>query len=353
MLPVEKTYGVITIFKSEHGYEFLLLQHADRAASWSFPKGHHEEGETPRETALRELQEETGIRDIELLTIPLIHEEYKVATGDSFNLKINEYFIGFVREKTVVIQESEIQKYLWVTYDEALKIVQYKERIRVLEQAQQYLNENTTQNKKLVIFDFDGVLVDTLEFSYQIHKSKNNNLTWERFQEFSNGNFHDGIESDIKKGKLAIPDDFYGQYKKGLEALAMHDILHNCILFLATNYRLAIVSSTKDEYITNFLIKENIAEYFSDILGVDIHKNKTIKIQMILEKYNLISRDAVLITDSLGDILEANECHVPSVAVTWGIHGQANLVKGNPASIIDNPQDLVGTIENILQSEIK
>lgn len=38
--------------------EFLLMRHPDR---WDLPKGHCEPGESFRETALRELEEETGI----------------------------------------------------------------------------------------------------------------------------------------------------------------------------------------------------------------------------------------------------------------------------------------------------
>jgi bis(5'-nucleosidyl)-tetraphosphatase len=46
--------------------EFLLMQHDDR---WDLPKGHVDPGETEMECALRELWEETGIkeRDIEVV----------------------------------------------------------------------------------------------------------------------------------------------------------------------------------------------------------------------------------------------------------------------------------------------
>ncbi len=202
---------------------------------------------------------------------------------------------------------------------------------------------------KLIIFDFDGVLANTIEFSYKIHTIKNKNLTFKQFQEYSTGNFHEGYEKAVKEGRHIPPDDFYGDYKKGLDVLTIEDILHDSILSLATNYRLMIISSTSSSYINDFLIKENLDGCFSDILGEDIHRSKIIKIRTALLKYNLSSNDAVFVTDTLGDIKEANECGVKSIGVTWGLHDKLILERGNPVRIINNPQDLVGTIENVLK----
>ncbi|MFA5841312.1 MAG: HAD hydrolase-like protein [Candidatus Paceibacterota bacterium] len=202
---------------------------------------------------------------------------------------------------------------------------------------------------KLVIFDFDGVLANTVEFSYNIHTKKNKDLTWKHFQDYSLGNFWEGYEKAVKDGKHIPADDFHGDYKKNLDMLTVEKILHDLILFLEKKYRLVIVSSTNSTHINDFLIRENIAECFSDILGADVHKNKTFKIKTILEKYNLSPVDTVFITDTLGDIKEATECKVGSIAVTWGLHDRLILEKGNPVHIIDNPQDLIEAIESVLK----
>lgn len=205
------------------------------------------------------------------------------------------------------------------------------------------------QNKKLVMFDFDGVLVNTIEISYQIHKIKNKDLTWERFQSFHDGNFLDGIGKAIKEGLHVVSDDFYGQYKKKLDLLTIHDILHDAILHLATYYNLIMISSTRSSLIMEFISKENLSGCFSEILGQDIHSSKIVKIKSMLDKYKLLPSDAVFITDTLGDIKEANECGVISIGVTWGAHSRETLQKGSPAVIIDDPQDLVSAIENVLK----
>lgn len=44
--------------------EILLI--ADSKSRWTIPKGHIEDGETPRQTAVREIQEETGLMDMKV-----------------------------------------------------------------------------------------------------------------------------------------------------------------------------------------------------------------------------------------------------------------------------------------------
>lgn len=205
------------------------------------------------------------------------------------------------------------------------------------------------ENKKMVMFDFDGVLVNTLDFSYGIHKVKNPHFTWERFQSYADGNFHDGYNNAVKNGEHIQPDNFHDKYKDELIPLTIQDVLKSVIISISHKYILSVVSSSISQAIKDFLRKENLDEHFLDILGFDVHASKVIKIKSLLEKHNLSSNDAVFITDTLGDILEANECNVPSIGITWGLHDREKLGKGNPAVIIDDPEDLMGAIENVLK----
>lgn len=141
MLPVEQCYGVVAILKGEE-YKFLILHlHDTKDDNWSFPKGHHEGNESSKETAMRELAEETGITEIELLDLPLIREEYEINHHGERKLKVNEYFIGFVKDKNVSIQDSEISEYKWATYEEALETFTRKTRKETLQKAQEYLSK--------------------------------------------------------------------------------------------------------------------------------------------------------------------------------------------------------------------
>jgi bis(5'-nucleosidyl)-tetraphosphatase len=58
---VEKSVGLVLYRETPDGPLFLLLQYL--GGHWDFAKGHVKKGESERETAARELCEETGITD--------------------------------------------------------------------------------------------------------------------------------------------------------------------------------------------------------------------------------------------------------------------------------------------------
>lgn len=63
----------------------------------------------------------------------------------------------------------------------------------------------------------------------------------------------------------------------------------------------------------------------------------------------MLPKDAVFITDTLGDIREARECDIDSIAVTWGFHERKTLEKGNPIVIVSDPRELFVEIDNVLK----
>ncbi len=61
----EPTAGGIVYRKDGKNVEILLIQ--DAKDRWTIPKGHIEEGEQAKETAEREIKEETGLQKVQVL----------------------------------------------------------------------------------------------------------------------------------------------------------------------------------------------------------------------------------------------------------------------------------------------
>lgn len=109
-----KAAGIV-LFTRKHPVEFLLMKHGRR---WDLPKGHAEEGENMRQTALRETHEETGIApDLIELDPDFSYEiEYHVQgkkRGDY--LKKISYFLGYVAEAYEVLP-TEHPGYQWLKW---------------------------------------------------------------------------------------------------------------------------------------------------------------------------------------------------------------------------------------------
>ncbi len=113
---LRKSCGVLPYRETDRGKEFLMV-FEQFSQCWSLPKGHMEAGETERQTALRELYEETG------LTAQLDTEKSAVieyAISPTVCKKV-VFFLGQV-SGTPHVREGEIESYRWVTAD---KLAEY------------------------------------------------------------------------------------------------------------------------------------------------------------------------------------------------------------------------------------
>ena len=85
-------YGVIVFYVENSSVYYLILKQIQ--GHWSFPKGHAEKDETTLETAKRELEEETGIMEIELISDkPQVKDEYIIKKSKPVQ-KFVEFYIG-------------------------------------------------------------------------------------------------------------------------------------------------------------------------------------------------------------------------------------------------------------------
>ena len=104
----EKSCGAVIIKEND---VFLIKQ---KSGFYGFPKGHMEEFESEKETAIREVKEETNL-DIEILSdlsFPLSYLQKSDMTKEVV------YFLAKPINEEVKIQESELSGYGWVNIDE-------------------------------------------------------------------------------------------------------------------------------------------------------------------------------------------------------------------------------------------
>lgn len=135
----DEAFGVIPILRRGTSVLFLVIQH--NAGHWAFPKGHAEQGEDDVAAALRELFEETGIRNVTLDRSRIFVEQYTKSTRGTARVvrKTVRYFLGTVGDPTVRLQPEEIRDHRWATIDEARKLITYAQSRRLLEEAAQAL----------------------------------------------------------------------------------------------------------------------------------------------------------------------------------------------------------------------
>lgn len=73
-----------------------------------------------------------------------------------------------------------------------------------------------------------------------------------------------------------------------------------------------------------------------------------IKVIMFDKDFDFKKDECIFITDTLGDILEANEVGIGTIAVDFGYHERKRLEKGNPLKIISKFEELIETVKNLV-----
>ena len=199
----------------------------------------------------------------------------------------------------------------------------------------------------IFLFDFDGVLADSLDLyadavtrilehiGVPILKGREDYLA------LFDGNFYESLAArgvDLSQYheavKEVLPTVDTGAMKP-FEGLL--PVLAN----LEKDHILAVVSSNGYRTIREMLDRFGFAPYFREILGADFRFSKKEKIAYALEKYGIPKESAFYIGDTVGDIREAREAGVRSVAVTWGWHSRERLTAADPDFLVDRPGELL------------
>ena len=106
--------------------EYLLVEARRSRGEWVLPKGHIESGETPEAAAVREVQEEAGVRAA--VVAPAGESKYAV---DGRPVRTIFFLMRYQGEAS----RQEDRARTWRPYDDALRLLRFDDTRRVLKQA--------------------------------------------------------------------------------------------------------------------------------------------------------------------------------------------------------------------------
>jgi phosphoglycolate phosphatase len=200
---------------------------------------------------------------------------------------------------------------------------------------------------KLFLFDFDGVLVDSLDVYEKTVKDNLQKIhqpiikNREEFLELFDNNFYEslknkGIDLDVF---MKAAEDILAQVK--IKDMKPFPDVAPVIKELHKKHCLIVVSSNDHAAIKEALEFFNYDRYFKDILGSDFMFSKKEKILYAAKKYNVDLENIYYIGDTTGDIKEGKQAGVKTVGVTWGWHSKEKMAAAKPDYLFDNPRELL------------
>lgn len=137
----EESFGIIPVFLQNAAPLYLLIQH--HHGHWGFPKGNPESGEEPQESAVRELQEETGIEAVEILDgFKSVETYWYKRKGERIHKRVT-YFLGVVSTTETHADEGEVAACDWLPYSAARRQLTYDQAKETLKEAKEYLAKDS------------------------------------------------------------------------------------------------------------------------------------------------------------------------------------------------------------------
>ena len=134
---LEHSAGAVVFTREAGELRFVILRSV--FGNPGFPKGHIEDGETDRDTALREVEEETGLR-IRLLP------DFRAVNVFPLPNKTNTwkqvvYYLGEYENQALRPKEGEISDARLLPYEAALTALSFENTRAVLREAKAFLDE--------------------------------------------------------------------------------------------------------------------------------------------------------------------------------------------------------------------
>ena len=213
---------------------------------------------------------------------------------------------------------------------------------------------NLLNKKKVIVFDIDGVILDSIDLVRQDLLFRKPSMTEEEFKEIFLENFWTGLTKFKEKFAIKELSQEERNEREAQRLLVRHEIkifegMKETLKKLSEKYILVVNSSGYKEHIEIPLRVSGVLRFFNFVASKEVSTDKIEKFKFILDKYDVVPKDVLFVTDTIGDIRDSDRSGIDSIAVTWGVHNRSDFTKQKFERLI-GIIDQVYDIEKIVDS---
>jgi phosphoglycolate phosphatase len=194
----------------------------------------------------------------------------------------------------------------------------------------------------LAMFDYDGVIVDSLAefiegwiracrtYGFEISNPEEAIALFDENVYVSMG--RQGVDN-------ATIDRILNLYKTtgNLSGVEMFPGMANALEAIAVRNKVIIITSNLSLAARTVLERNNI-RCVADVIGAEHEKSKIKKITGVTARFPELT--PYYVGDTRGDMLEGREAGALTIGVTWGWHTITKLREGHPDYLVDTPAEL-------------
>jgi phosphoglycolate phosphatase len=220
-------------------------------------------------------------------------------------------------------------------------------------------------NKKVIIFDLDGTLIDSspdlaLAINYMLKSLERETFTTDTIHYWvGNGaemlvkralsgqrEIDENLDSTLVTQALKIFLDFYGK-NLSIKTVTYPNVLKTLQQLKEYGYRLAIVTNKPVDFVKPILKALSLEELFELYLGgnsLQERKPHPMPLLHVCETFNVTVEECVMVGDSKNDILSAHACNMQSIGVSYGYNYGESINIYNPNVVFDDFADILPTL---------
>ena len=198
-------------------------------------------------------------------------------------------------------------------------------------------------NIKLIIFDFDGTIMDTKKTivvsKQETLRQMGLDVAEEQACADTIGMSDDMIDLCMKKYR-----EIFDETKKTIPPLLFPNMIETLNRLNEKGIVCTIATSRGRDSLLGFLESMNIAKYFSYLLAAEdttLHKPNAEPVKKTLNELSYNAQDTLVVGDMPFDILMGKNAGVYTCGVTYGVSGKNSLLEAGADWVIDDRSELL------------
>lgn len=206
-------------------------------------------------------------------------------------------------------------------------------------------DRHPTAAPRVIAFDFDGVIADSLEAYFPVFQACCAELGFRG--PATRDAFLDVFDHNAVKGLLKAGVPFYKLKRLGRtlaprvaalnEDVAPFPGIPSLIQALVARHPVYVVTSNVTEATAQFMARHAM-DGLEDVIGSDREASKIKKLRRIRKGHP--GATVWYIGDTRGDMIEARRAGTTAVAACWGWHNEARLAGAQPDYLVKSPEAL-------------
>jgi phosphoglycolate phosphatase len=205
----------------------------------------------------------------------------------------------------------------------------------------------------LILFDFDGVLADTLGHLLQFGQEVCDELGVKHVATKDDLNSLEVMSFATYGRQLEVPENLVNEFvsrclvkfgeKKSPPGIFTG--LDEVVKKLSENHIVGIITGNSSQNVKAFLVEHGLDGHVRAIFGVDSPGSKAEKISLAQIQFTAEGESVFMVGDSVSDIHAAKKASVKSIAVSWGHQRAETLMRAKPDYVVHSTQKLMEVFE--------